>query len=49
MGLYSLVAIIGEIGSCKSSLLAAILDEMSLIAGNSNMHMYLKCCGYLMG
>ena len=34
----SLVGIIGPIGSCKSSLLAAILGEMSLVQGNTNIY-----------
>jgi ATP-binding cassette subfamily C (CFTR/MRP) protein 4 len=34
----SLVGIIGTIGSCKSSLLAAILGEMSLVEGNSKIY-----------
>ncbi|CAF1189317.1 unnamed protein product [Rotaria sordida] len=34
----SLVGIIGTIGSCKSSLLAAILGEMSLVQGSSKIY-----------
>jgi ATP-binding cassette subfamily C (CFTR/MRP) protein 4 len=34
----SLVGIIGAIGSCKSSLLAALLGEMSLVSGISKIH-----------
>ena len=34
----SLVGIIGAIGSCKSSLLAAILGEMSLVEGSSKIY-----------
>jgi ABC-type bacteriocin/lantibiotic exporter with double-glycine peptidase domain len=34
----SLVGIIGSVGSCKSSLLAAILGEMSLIEGISKIY-----------